>query len=128
MQNQSPVHESATELVGMPPADSNITDLIVASCADRPDAPVYAVRNGAGGWVDVHFTAFLTQVRAVAAGLIARGVQPGDRVGLFSPTSYAWAVLDQAVWFAGAVSVPIYETSSAPVSYTHLTLPTIYSV
>ena len=113
MQNQSPVHESATELVGMPPADSNITDLIVASCADRPDAPVYAVRNGAGGWVDVHFTAFLTQVRAVAAGLIARGVQPGDRVGLFSPTSYAWAVLDQAVWFAGAVSVPIYETSSA---------------
>ena len=113
VQNQSPVHESATELVGMPPADSNITDLIVASCADRPDAPVYAVRNGAGGWVDVHFTAFLTQVRAVAAGLIARGVQPGDRVGLFSPTSYAWAVLDQAVWFAGAVSVPIYETSSA---------------
>ena len=113
VQNQSPVHESATELVGMPPADSNITDLIVTSCADRPDAPVYAVRNGAGGWVDVHFTAFLTQVRAVAAGLIARGVQPGDRVGLFSPTSYAWAVLDQAVWFAGAVSVPIYETSSA---------------
>ena len=77
VQNQSPVHESATELVGMPPADSTITDLIVTSCADRPDAPVYAQRNGAGGWVDVHFTAFLTQVRAVAAGLIARGVQPG---------------------------------------------------
>ena len=71
MQNQSPVHESATELVGMPPADSNITDLIVASCADRPDAPVYAVRNGAGGWVDVHFTAFLTQVRAVAPHRLA---------------------------------------------------------
>ena len=113
MQNQSPVHESATELVGMPPADSNITDLIIASCADRPDAPVYALRNGAGAWVDVRFTAFLAQVRAVAAGLLARGVRPGDRVGLFSPTSYAWAVLDQAVWFAGAVSVPIYETSSA---------------
>lgn len=113
MENPTPVLESATELVGMPPAESNVTDLILASFAERPQAPVYARRNGAGGWVDVRFDAFLAQVRRVAAGLIARGVRPGDRVGLLAATSYPWAVLDQAVWFAGAVSVPIYETSSA---------------
>ncbi|WP_414601918.1 AMP-dependent synthetase/ligase [Micrococcus sp.] len=97
----------------MPAPDTNVTDLILSSAGQDPQAAVYAVRNGAGGWLDVRFDAFLEQVRAVAAGLIARGVRPGDRVALFSATSYEWAVMDQAVWFAGAVSVPIYETSSA---------------
>ena len=112
MTTSSPLTESATDLVAMPPADSNLTDLILASCSEDPTAPVYALRNGAGGWTDVRFGAFLDRVRAVARGLIARGVAPGDRVAIFAPTSYEWAVLDQAVWFAGAVSVPIYETSS----------------
>ncbi|MDY6055337.1 MAG: long-chain fatty acid--CoA ligase [Micrococcus sp.] len=113
MQPQTSLTESATELVGMPAPDTNVTDLILSSAGQDPQAAVYAVRNGAGGWLDVRFDAFLEQVRAVAAGLIARGVRPGDRVALFSATSYEWAVMDQAVWFAGAVSVPIYETSSA---------------
>ena len=113
MQNQTPITESATELDWMPPADSNITDLILSSLAENPKAPVYALRNGTGGWTDVHFDAFIAQVRGAARGLIARGVAPGDRVGLFAATSYEWAVLDQAVWFVGAVSVPVYETSSA---------------
>ncbi|MCK6091665.1 AMP-dependent synthetase/ligase [Micrococcus endophyticus] len=112
MQNQTPITESATELDWMPPADSNITDLILSSLQQDPTAPVYALRNGTGGWTDVRFDAFIDQVRAAARGLIAHGVAPGDRVGLFAATSYEWAVLDQAVWFAGAVSVPIYETSS----------------
>ena len=108
----SPLTESATDLVAMPPAETNLTDLILSSCREDPSAPVYAVRNGAGGWLDVGFGAFLDRVRSVARGLLARGVAPGDRVAVFAPTSYEWAVLDQAVWFAGAVSVPIYETSS----------------
>ena len=112
MHHETSLTEASTDAVGMPPAETNVTDLILASAAEAPQAPVYAVRNGAGGWLDVRFDAFLDQVRAVAKGLMARGVGRGDRVALFAATSYEWAVLDQAVWFAGAVSVPVYETSS----------------
>ncbi|MDO4239204.1 long-chain fatty acid--CoA ligase [Micrococcus sp.] len=113
MHHETPTTEASTDVVDMPPAETNVTDLILASAAEAPRAPVYAVRNGAGAWLDVRFDTFLDQVRAVAKGLMARGVGRGDRVALFAATSYEWAVLDQAVWFAGAVSVPIYETSSA---------------
>ena len=56
---------------------------------------------------------FRDQVMALAKGLIAAGVQAGDRVGLICRTRYEWTLVDYAVWFAGAVPVPIYETSSA---------------
>jgi long-chain acyl-CoA synthetase len=56
---------------------------------------------------------FASEVSALAAGLIARGVQAGDRVGLMSRTRYEWTLCDYAIWTAGAVTVPIYETSSA---------------
>ncbi|MEU3846970.1 long-chain fatty acid--CoA ligase [Micrococcus terreus] len=104
--------ETSTEQAAQLPADSNITDLVLQAAAVDPHAAAYAVRNGAGGWLDVSYTAFLDQVRAVAKGLIAHGVTPHSRVGIMAPTSYEWAVIDQAIWFAGAVSVPIYETSS----------------
>ena len=113
MQKPTSLTETSTALAADLPEDSNITDLVLSSQAEAPHAPVYAVPNGAGGWLDVSFSAFLDQVRSVARGLIARGVEPGDRVAIFAPTSYEWAVLDQAIWFAGAISVPIYETSSA---------------
>ena len=57
--------------------------------------------------------AFLGEVRAVAKGLLAAGIEPGDRVALISKTRYEWTLLDYAIWFAGAVTVPVYETSSA---------------
>ena len=50
---------------------------------------------------------------AVAKGLVAAGIEPGDRVALISKTRYEWTLLDYAIWFAGAVTVPVYETSSA---------------
>ena len=50
---------------------------------------------------------------ALAKGLIAAGVKPGDRVALMSRTRYEWTLIDYAIWTAGAVTVPIYETSSA---------------
>ena len=56
---------------------------------------------------------FHDEVRAVAKGLVAAGVEAGDRVALLSKTRYEWTLFDYAIWFAGAVSVPIYETSSA---------------
>ncbi|MEU6082028.1 AMP-dependent synthetase/ligase [Streptomyces sp. NPDC047108] len=93
------------------PADGNLTDLIHRNAAQHPDVPVIARKRGSR-WEDVTATAFLGEVRAAAKGLIAAGVQPGDRVGLMSRTRYEWTLLDFAIWSAGAVTVPVYETSS----------------
>jgi len=64
-------------------------------------------------WLPVTAGEFAGRVAAVAAGLIAAGIRAGDRVGLMSPASLDWAVCDFAIWAAGAVTVPVYETSSA---------------
>jgi long-chain acyl-CoA synthetase len=66
-----------------------------------------------GTWTDVTCAAAAAQIRSTALGLIADGVQPGDRVAIFSATRYEWAILDQAILAVGGVTVPIYETSSA---------------
>ena len=66
-----------------------------------------------GPWIPLTAREFDAEVVAVAKGLVARGVQPGDRVGIMSRTRYEWSLLDWAVWAAGAVPVPLYETSSA---------------
>ncbi len=94
------------------PADGNLTDLVRRNAAQHPDTPVIARKDPAGGWQDVTASAFLAEVRAAAKGLIASGVEPGDRVALMSRTRYEWTLLDFAVWSAGAVTVPVYETSS----------------
>ncbi|MGH3325191.1 MAG: AMP-dependent synthetase/ligase [Streptomyces sp.] len=93
------------------PADGNLTDLIRRNAAQHPDVPVIA-RKRAGQWADVSAVDFLAEVRTAAKGLIAAGVQPGDRVALMSGTRYEWTLLDFAIWSAGAVTVPVYETSS----------------
>ncbi|MFJ4618472.1 AMP-dependent synthetase/ligase [Streptomyces sp. NPDC088812] len=93
------------------PADGNLTDIVRRNAAQHPDVAVIA-RKAGGAWQDVTATAFLAEVHAAAKGLIASGVQPGDRVGLMSRTRYEWTLLDFAIWCAGAVTVPVYETSS----------------
>ncbi|MFI9200759.1 AMP-dependent synthetase/ligase [Streptomyces sp. NPDC053048] len=93
------------------PADGNLTDLIRRNAALHPDVVVIG-RKVDGQWQDVTATGFLAEVRAAAKGLMASGIKPGDRVGLLSRTRYEWALLDFAIWSAGGVTVPIYETSS----------------
>lgn len=66
-----------------------------------------------GSWVDVTSGQAAQQIRSAARGLIAQGIQPGDRVALLSATRYEWPILDLAILSVGAVTVPIYETSSA---------------
>ena len=92
--------------------EDNLTDMVVRNAVEEPDRPVFAVRRDAG-WTDVTAREFLDQVVGVAKGLIASGIEPGDRVALVSRTRFEWTLVDFAIWFAGAVSVPIYETSSA---------------
>ncbi len=94
------------------PADGNLTDLIRRNAAQHPDVAVLG-RKVDGRYEDVTATEFLAEVRAVAKGLMATGIQAGDRIGLMSRTRYEWTLLDFAIWSAGAVTVPVYETSSA---------------
>ncbi|KOT78795.1 long-chain fatty acid--CoA ligase [Streptomyces rimosus subsp. pseudoverticillatus] len=94
------------------PADGNLTDLIRRNAAQHPDVAVLG-RKVDGRYEDVTATEFLAEVRAVAKGLMATGIEPGDRIGLMSRTRYEWTLLDFAIWSAGAVTVPVYETSSA---------------
>lgn len=94
------------------PSDGNLTDLIRRNAAQHPDVAVLG-RKVAGVWTDVTATQFLAEVRAVAKGLIASGIRPGERVALMSRTRYEWVLLDFAIWSAGAVTVPVFETSSA---------------
>jgi long-chain acyl-CoA synthetase len=95
------------------PADGNLTDLIRRNAIQHPDTPVIGRKDATGRWEDITAACFLAEVRSAARGLIASGVQPGDRVALMSRTRYEWTLLDFAIWSAGAVTVPVYETSSA---------------
>jgi long-chain acyl-CoA synthetase len=93
-------------------ADEALTDMVAVNAAEHPaDVGLRIQRNGR--WEDVTYAEFAAQVAAVAKGLVAGGVQAGDRVGLLAKTRYEWTVLDYAIWTAGAVVVPVYETSSA---------------
>ncbi|MFD1833363.1 AMP-dependent synthetase/ligase [Streptomyces desertarenae] len=94
------------------PADGNLTDLVRRNAVQHPDVPVIARKDSGGSWRDLTAREFLAEVRAAAKGLIAAGIRPGDRIGLMSRTRYEWTLLDFAVWSAGAVTVPVYETSS----------------
>jgi long-chain acyl-CoA synthetase len=106
------VREFASQAPDDTPVHGNLTDDVVRNAADHPDAVVLS-RREAGRWGDVTASELLAQVRALAKGLAATGVEPGDRVALMSATRYEWTLLDYAIWFAGAVSVPVYATSSA---------------
>ncbi|BDB59618.1 MAG: AMP-dependent synthetase/ligase [Rhodococcus sp. (in: high G+C Gram-positive bacteria)] len=66
-----------------------------------------------GKWVPVTARQFASEVRAVAKGLMASGIELGDRVAVLAATRYEWVLLDYAIWTAGGATVAIYETSSA---------------
>ncbi|MET3175213.1 UNVERIFIED_ORG: long-chain acyl-CoA synthetase [Arthrobacter sp. UYCu721] len=102
---------SVPPLVVVPP-ETNITDLVLRQAAKPSNPALFSRLDSAGAWRDVSATDFLADVSALAKGLMASGVGAGDRVGIMSRTRYEWALIDFAIWFAGAVSVPIYETSS----------------
>ncbi len=94
------------------PDDANLTDAVVANAAEYPDLVVFD-RKVEGAWHPITAKQFADDVKKVAAGLIAAGVQSGERVCIMSSTRYEWTLLDYAIWTAGAVTVPIYETSSS---------------
>ncbi|MEG9247717.1 AMP-dependent synthetase/ligase [Arthrobacter sp. Soc17.1.1.1] len=94
------------------PRQTNTTDLVVRQAAKPSNPALFAVKGATGEWEDISATEFRRQVEDIAKGLISSGVQPGDRVAIMARTRYEWSLADFAIWFAGAVSVPVYETSS----------------
>jgi len=106
------VQEFVVPAVVTPDPEANATDLLVDRVAIDPDAALFALPTADGGWSDVSSGEFLRQVKALAKGFMNAGVQPGDKIGFMCKTRYEWTLVDFAAWFAGAVLVPIYETSS----------------
>ncbi|RXZ68377.1 AMP-dependent synthetase/ligase [Agromyces albus] len=104
--------EFATPAVVAPDPEANTTDLLVDRVAATPDSVLFSLPTADGGWSPVTTREFYDQVIALAKGLVAAGIQPGDKIGLMCKTRYEWTLIDFATWFAGAVLVPIYETSS----------------
>jgi len=97
------------------PATANLADVVFRRAAEQPQAAVLRRPAAAGsyqGWHDVTAAQFKDEVVAVAKGLVAAGIEAGDRVALMSHTRYEWTLIDYAIWVAGGVAVPVYETSS----------------
>jgi long-chain acyl-CoA synthetase len=101
------------------PATANLAQAVFRRAAEQPQAMIMR-RPGpsgpsgpSGSWQDVTASQFKDEVVAVAKGLVAAGIGAGDRVALMSHTRYEWTLIDYAIWAAGAVTVPVYETSSA---------------
>jgi len=98
------------------PATANLAKVVFRRAAEQPQA-VMLRRPGpsgpAGEWTDVTASQFRDEVTALAKGLVAVGIEPGDRVALMSHTRYEWTLIDYAIWTTGATVVPVYETSSA---------------
>ncbi|WP_315072115.1 long-chain fatty acid--CoA ligase [uncultured Microbacterium sp.] len=91
--------------------DANVADLLVKRVEATPDRALFSVPEGEG-WRDISATDFQTAVTALAKGFVAAGIQPGEKVGFLARTTYEWTLVDFALFYAGAVMVPIYETSS----------------
>jgi long-chain acyl-CoA synthetase len=101
--------------------DATLTDIVRTHATNtpdailfrrRPDAPAPAEAQADAEWTPVSAAEFFAQVEALAAGFLATGYRPGQRVGLLSRTRYEWTLTDYALWHAGLVTVPIYETSA----------------
>jgi len=90
----------------------NLTNLVAERAWFEPER-IMLSRPVGQGWQPVTAREFEAEVRATAKGLVASGVQIGDRVAIMARTCYEWTILDFAIWFAGGCVVPIFDTSSA---------------
>jgi len=106
------MNEITTPSIIPPAVAGNLTNLIAERAWFEPERVVVSRPLG-DGWQAVTAKEYEAEIRSVAKGLIASGISIGDRVAIMAKTRYEWTVLDFAIWFAGAVPVPIYETSSA---------------
>ncbi len=103
--------------IEMPPlvpteSNANATYILIERVTKTPDLELFSLPDGRGGWTPLTASQFHDRVIALSKGLVASGIQPGDKIGLMCKTRFEWTLFDFAAWFAGAIVVPIYETSS----------------
>ncbi|MGW2745149.1 AMP-dependent synthetase/ligase [Streptomyces sp. NPDC001450] len=106
------VREAYVPPFAPPVKHGSLADLPFDNADAAPGAIVLSRRLADGSWADVTAAEFAGQVLAVAKGLIAEGLVPGDRIAVMARTTYEWTLLDFAAWAAGLVTVPVYPTSS----------------
>ena len=106
------MHESVMPALVEPRLEGSLADLPARNAHRHPARVAFSQRSGSG-WSNVTAAEFAADVRAVAKGLVANGVATGDRIAIMARTRYEWTLVDFAAWTAGAVVVPIYETSSS---------------
>ncbi|MFH9546954.1 AMP-dependent synthetase/ligase [Streptomyces sp. NPDC051445] len=106
------VREASVPAFARPVTYGSLADLPYDNAGAAPEAVVLSRRGQDGEWTDITAERFAAQVHAVAKGLIAEGLAPGDRLAIMARTTYEWTLLDFAAWAAGLVTVPIYPTSS----------------
>jgi long-chain acyl-CoA synthetase len=106
------VREAAVPPFVQPVTHGSLADLPFDNSSAAPNAVVLSRKGPDGEWTDVTAEHFAAQVIALAKGLIAEGLQPGDRIAIMARTTYEWTLLDFAAWAAGLVTVPVYPTSS----------------
>jgi len=99
-------------LVGVPDYGS-LASFLVDNVEAAPNDSAFSVPQADGTWRHLNYRQFADEVKKLARGLAANGIAVGDRVAIMSRTRYEWTLTDFALWYAGAVPVPIYETSSA---------------
>jgi long-subunit acyl-CoA synthetase (AMP-forming) len=112
MNTATMLREWSTPPEAVVPDGVNASDDVFGNASRCPDHVAF-LRKASGRWHPVTAKQFADEVTALAAGLIASGIRPGERIALMSATCYEWALCDFAILAAGAVTVPIYETSSA---------------
>ncbi|TDC65464.1 AMP-dependent synthetase/ligase [Streptomyces hainanensis] len=111
VENGRVVRASVPPLV--PPVEQgSLADVPFVNAYEAPDDIALSRRHRDGTWHDVSCARFAAEVTAVAKGLIAHGLRPGDRLAIMSRPRYEWTLLDFAAWAAGLITVPIYPTSS----------------
>jgi len=108
------VREYSTPTTYVAPERGSLTDDVLDHLGRDPARVLLRRRDTRSGtWSDVSAEQFHAEVTGLAKGLLAAGVGPGDRVGLLSRTRYEWTLVDYAIWWVGAVTVPVYETAPA---------------
>ncbi|GAA1357284.1 AMP-dependent synthetase/ligase [Streptomyces beijiangensis] len=107
------VREVSVAPLVAPVTHGSLAEIPYDNAREAPGEAVLSRKQADGSWRDVTARDFAAEVQAVAKGLIAEGLQPGDRIAIMARTTYEWTLVDFAAWAAGLVTVPIYPTSSA---------------
>ncbi|MEV0102570.1 AMP-binding protein, partial [Nocardia sp. NPDC050789] len=107
------LHEYHSAPIPSTSAPASMAATVYRHREQSPDLVLFQRPRADDRWLDVTASDFADEVLAVAKGLIASGIQVGDRVAIHSATRYEWVLLDYAIWAVGACTVAVYDSSAA---------------